>query len=262
MADAWRKLNQKIKEKRAKKGGQSSRKFQGDQLTIQRLSSEVSGKAQKYARVGPREFVPIDTNEELTTNAIKRACKLHFADLVGSNMECDILAGEQGPSCNTVDQIPNLKLIHVRFVGKRNSIPTPSGIALHDIESHFIQSNQSVSCDGVSRAKSVFTPRKRKLELPKSTASSSPVKYPQSMSLSKMIKLGKLNVGKPTTVVNIYKFDVGSVVWSKVPTVVEFLEEKEPVGTGAFRNAFKATSKHSEFAGYKIFLNNYFNVLK
>ena len=53
MADAWRKLNQKIKEKRAKKGGHSSRKFQGDQLTIQRLSSEVSGKAQKYARVGP-----------------------------------------------------------------------------------------------------------------------------------------------------------------------------------------------------------------
>jgi hypothetical protein len=39
-----------------------------------------------------------------------------------------------------------------------------------------------------------------------------------------------------------------------VPTVVEFLEEKEPVGTGAFRNAFKATSKHSEFAGYKFFL--------
>ena len=51
MAEAWRKLSQKIKEKRAKKGGQSGRKIQGDQLTVQRLSSEVSGKAQKYARV-------------------------------------------------------------------------------------------------------------------------------------------------------------------------------------------------------------------
>ena len=249
MAEAWRKLNQKIKEKRAKKGGQSGRKIQGDQLTVQRLSSEVSGKAQKYARVGPWEFVPIDTNEELTIDAIKVACNLHFTDRVGSNMECDILAGEQGPSCNTVDQIPTLKLIHVRFVGKRNESPTSSGTALHDVDSHCTELNRSISCDGFSRAKSVFIPRKRKHEQPKASASSSPVKYPQSMSLSKMIKLGKLNVVKPTTVVSMYKFDVGSVLWSKVPTVVEFCEEKEPIDTGAFRNAFKAISKHSEFAG-------------
>ena len=156
MAEAWRKLNQKIKEKRAKKGDQSGRKIQGDQLTVQRLSSEVSGKAQKYARVGPREFVPIDNNEELTIDAIKVACKLHFTDRVGSNMECDILAGEQGPSCNTVDQIPNLKLIHVRIVGKRNESPTSSGTALHDIDSHCSKLNQSISSDGFSRAKSVF----------------------------------------------------------------------------------------------------------
>ena len=31
-------------------------------------------------------------------------------------MVCDILAGEQGPSCGTVKQIPNTKLIHVRFI--------------------------------------------------------------------------------------------------------------------------------------------------
>ena len=31
-------------------------------------------------------------------------------------MVCDILAGEQGPSCGTVQQIPNTKLIHVRFI--------------------------------------------------------------------------------------------------------------------------------------------------
>ena len=102
MADAWRKLNNKIKEKRANKGGQLSKTFQGDQLTIQMLSSEVSGKAQKYARVGPREFVQFDTNEELTINTIKQACEVHFASRIGSNMECDILAGEQGPSCKTI----------------------------------------------------------------------------------------------------------------------------------------------------------------
>lgn len=32
-------------------------------------------------------------------------------------MVCDILAGEQGPSCSTVKQnIPDTKLIHVRFI--------------------------------------------------------------------------------------------------------------------------------------------------
>ena len=31
-------------------------------------------------------------------------------------MVCDILADEQGPSCGTVKQIPNVKLIHVRFI--------------------------------------------------------------------------------------------------------------------------------------------------
>ena len=93
---------------------------------------EVSGKAQKYARVRPWDFVPIDT-------------------------------GEQGPLCNTVDQIPNSKLIHVTFVGKRYSIV--SSIALHDNESEYIQfdlaAEQPVSFDGVSKAKSVFLPQKR-----------------------------------------------------------------------------------------------------
>lgn len=249
MADAWKKLNQKIKEKRVTKGGQLSKKFQGDQLTIQRLSSEVSGKAQKYARVGPREFVQFDTNEELTINTIKRACEVHFAARIGSNMECDILAGEQGPSCKTINQIPNLKLIHVRFVGKINSSPTSSGLSPHAFDSQYHCIDSSKSASRVSRARSVCLPRKRKLEQHEASTSSSPTKYPMSMSLSKMIKLGKLNVDKPTTVVSIYKFDVVSVVWSKVPTVVEFLEETTPVGTGAYRNAFKASSKHSEFAG-------------
>ena len=40
------------------------------ELTVQCLSSDVSGKAQKYARIGPREFVPF-TEDELTIEIIK-----------------------------------------------------------------------------------------------------------------------------------------------------------------------------------------------
>ena len=52
--------------------------------------------------------------EEFTIENIRRACEKHFA--VDKSMSCDILAGEQGPSCNTVKQIPDFRVIHVRFV--------------------------------------------------------------------------------------------------------------------------------------------------
>ena len=54
MADAaWKKLNEKIKAKRTKttKKDPAKNHRQGDQLTVQRLSAEVAGKAQKYTRV-------------------------------------------------------------------------------------------------------------------------------------------------------------------------------------------------------------------
>ena len=73
MADAaWKKLKDKVLDKvtakRGKKrdvGDTSHKLLKRKELTVQRLSSEVSGKAQKYARIGPREFVPF-TEDELT----------------------------------------------------------------------------------------------------------------------------------------------------------------------------------------------------
>lgn len=62
-----------------------------------------------------------------------------------------------------------------------------------------------------------------------------------------MIKLGKLANSKATTVISIYKFDMENLSWSKVPATVEFNEEKQPFGSGGFRNAYKATTKHPEF---------------
>ena len=75
-----------MKDKRNKKGqstGSSKGINTGDlilcnnELVVQRLSSEVSGKAQKYSRHGPREFVPFE-EDELSISAIKEACEKHF----------------------------------------------------------------------------------------------------------------------------------------------------------------------------------------
>ena len=82
---------------------------------VQRLSSDVLGKAQKYARMEPREFVPFPY-ETVTIKNLKEACYRHFKSRIDENMVCDILAKEQGPSCSLLEQIPNFNVIHVRSV--------------------------------------------------------------------------------------------------------------------------------------------------
>ena len=49
---------------------------------------------------------------QTTPNLI--ACTKHFA--VDSSMHCDVLAGEQGPPSHSTKQIPDFKVIYVRFI--------------------------------------------------------------------------------------------------------------------------------------------------
>ena len=119
------------------KAGRVDEILRKEELVVQRLSSDVSGKQQKYSRVGPREFVAYEY-DEVTADNIKAACQMHFKPRLGTqNLTCDILAGEQGPSCNSVDQIPSLKVIHIRFVesmgleGSRN-VDTASNDSVDD----------------------------------------------------------------------------------------------------------------------------------
>jgi len=91
---------------------------ENDFITVQRLSASVAGKAQKFCRVGPREFVPYKKTD-LTIEGIKEACNEHFKTKIGTGFFSDVLAGEQGPSCNSISQIPNPNLIHIRFLPVR-----------------------------------------------------------------------------------------------------------------------------------------------
>jgi hypothetical protein len=122
MADknvAWKNFKKAMANKRAgKKSSPDTKILEDEAITVQRLSTYVAGKAQKYTRIGAREFVPYEF-DEVTIPNIRRACLEHFD--VGENMFCDILAGEQGPSCLTVKQIPSLNVVHVRFIEDENS---------------------------------------------------------------------------------------------------------------------------------------------
>ena len=48
------------------------------------------------------------TEDELTIENIKRCCERHFAAQIGTSLVCDIHAGKQGPSCKTLEDIPDI----------------------------------------------------------------------------------------------------------------------------------------------------------
>ena len=68
---------------------------------------------QKFSRIGAREFVPFAEYEDLTLANIKLACEKYFSNTVGKSV---VLASEQGPSCSTLEQVPDLRLVHIRFI--------------------------------------------------------------------------------------------------------------------------------------------------
>lgn len=114
----WRKFHLKQAQKRtakAAKKGKGESKNAKDEIVVQRMSSEVSGKQQKYTRIGPQEYVPYEY-EELTFENIVQSCQKYFEKQVEKGMVCDILTGERGPSCKNMHQIPNVKVFYVRFV--------------------------------------------------------------------------------------------------------------------------------------------------
>ena len=238
MATAWKNFKATVKEKRIGKStskGATGKIVENQAITVQRLSSEVAGKAQKYSRLGPREFVAYEYDEVSLEN-IRRACEQHFAPQLGGNLHCDVLAGEQGPSCKCLEHVPDFKVLHVRFV---EDLPSEA-----DGNSHTTKQ-----------------PAKRRRLLPAKASGSEPItvvdlansaqsaiSYPKSLSVVEMMKLGKVISQKSTTPINVSSFDLVKMAWSGKETVVYFSIEKESVGTGAFREAFKAKSVTQGFA--------------
>ena len=228
MAAAWKNFKTAMKEKRTgKKGGCVSHDILArEEVVIQRLSAEVSGKAQKYSRIGPRESVPYDY-EEVTLANIKSACKKHFASIIGNDMLCDILAGEQGPSCSSLDQITDMRVVYIRFIEPAQSYSAKSGREAADPMPGMKRKQQT-------QFKSEPSPKKKKSCVSKMVA--------KSLSVVHMLKLRKVIHDRCTDIMQLYTFDVNQMSWSRNPQEVEFAIEKEPFGIGGFWRAFQASS--------------------
>ena len=63
-----------------------------------------------------------------------------------------------------------------------------------------------------------------------------------------MMKLGKLvKPNEPVSVLEVHSFDLENIAWSLLPQKVEFVVEKDVLGSGGFRQAFKAKSSSGNF---------------
>ena len=231
---AWAKFQAQMKQKRVQKKTKADTGLgagvilQRGELTVQRLSSEVSGKAQKFSRIGAREFVPFADYEDITLPNIKLACEKHFLPTVGKSVTCDVLAAEQGPSCSTLEQIPDLKLIHIRFIQRHE-------------QDH--ESNIFINPDGPPKRK-----RRPASSVPiastsvesDSTWSPKQIKvFPKSLSVSEMLKLGKVVAKKATTLIEVRSFELDPLGWSLTAATIEFNIEKDAFAKGGFREAYR-----------------------
>jgi hypothetical protein len=178
----------------------------------------------------------------------------HFG-ITDGKMTCDVLAGEQGPSCASVKQIPSFKLIHMRFVDEE------AVVVVEDLSA-------AERCPTDSEPPSKRRKPQRqgsRSYLTSHTAhtshevesGASPSKFvPRSLSVLDMMKLGKV-ISKKATSVEIYTFDMKCMSWSETPIMVEFTIEPEPFGVGGFRKAFRATSSHKNFRSFTWVIKKY-----
>jgi len=64
-ADKLKKFKNMMKEKRTGKQGKPNNPSRNkEEIVMQRLSADVTGKVQKYLRIGPREFVQVGFDDD------------------------------------------------------------------------------------------------------------------------------------------------------------------------------------------------------
>ena len=79
MAAAWREFKTAMKEKKNSEKTSNAKTFNWIKvkIVVQQLSFDVCGIAQKYSKMGQREFVPFHC-DEVSFNNMKAACEEFF----------------------------------------------------------------------------------------------------------------------------------------------------------------------------------------
>ena len=210
-------------------------------LTVQRLTASVEGKAQKYTRIGPLTMVGLNKKERTLEN-VKEACMDHF-NMDKNLHECDILAGERGPSFTTIGQVKNWKLLHIRFVDRSGPNQSTQQANVHrhvrrrgegpPVANHVPKSTMMTS---LSRESFMRSKAQSEMVAPSS------VPIAKSVPLSQMIELGKLiPPSREVVTVQMEEFDVQTRSWRE-PFEATISLDINKFATGGCRDAYKATA--------------------
>ena len=207
--------------------------LQHKEIIVQRLSADVTGKAQKFFRMGPQEFVKY-YEDDITIEGIKNACNEHY-----KLANCDVLVGERGPSARHLDHLSTLNIVFVRFLER----PSETLISKED------ENDSSLSLPSTSNLIRQKRPIYDNLEpvskniTPKPPPRKLSCEVPKSISLTEMLKMGKTIENTLKSVnLKLEKFDIGQRYWVTVKEGWEWKVEEKPFANGCFRNAYKVTS--------------------
>eukprot|EP00112_Aurelia_sp_Birch-Aquarium-sp1_P020862 Seg5477.1 transcript_id=Seg5477.1/GoldUCD/mRNA.D3Y31 product="hypothetical protein" protein_id=Seg5477.1/GoldUCD/D3Y31 len=217
-------------------------------LTVQRLSANVEGKAQKYTRIGPLTIVGMNGRERTMEN-IKQACIEKF-EVDKKKHDCDILAGERGPSFTAVSQITNWKVLHVRFCERTlGNCDDDTSELLGQGGSKSSGKDTPSDSLTLSRIRStsflkdldILKPLKKKLPPAAVRPPSVTQGLAKSVPLSEMIKIGKLiPPSREIVCLMLESFDVETQTWCD-PVESKISLSKEKFASGGCRDAFHAT---------------------
>ncbi|XP_066930893.1 uncharacterized protein [Clytia hemisphaerica] len=242
----WEERAQKLKRKRMgqdtvkgdKAGAVGSHILAEREMTVQRLSSVATGKAMKFNKMGPQEFVayPFD---ELTIENLIQACSAHFRDELLDNQRCDILQSQDGPSCSKLSHIKSYKVIYVRLITNVNQ-------ASISIRKYFdkmkMPPRSPLSSMNVLNSSAVSTPSKSiKLQIPQKQKPVQTTQYPKSLSISNMLQFGTAitKMQNPPMEIELQEIDVSAMKWS-YPTSKRFSISETPLTKGGFREVSEA----------------------
>ena len=229
------------------------------EMIMQQLGSEPTGKAMKYQKVGPQEFVDFEY-EEVSIENIKLACSKHFNSTLPAGMVCDILASQNGPSCTKLSHLSNFKTVYVRFIkGKAyDSVFKLPSLASKSIDSRILLRPpfHSMKLIPPSLAGSITSHQHKQPDrksYPEKDTESTRV-YAKGISVSTMLRLRKLvsNVEKLPELVEVSEFNIHNMTWS-APKHLSFIIEDNPFAEDGFRHVFKAKENGKDCVIKKFF---------
>ena len=195
------------------KDGKISTRNAPSDILVQRMSSTASGRVKEYEPLDTRDFVPFGDYDELSIDSIKDACEQFYKAPHGSY---DILASDRGKG---------KKVYFIRFLQPIDS--SHAGVGVCAKIGHQAKSAPATSPNKVAQLHEEHVKIKNTV-------------YPKSVSISDLMKAGKLVKPPKTAVLHLEFLDVQNCCWSINSGSITLETEDKAFASGRFREAFLA----------------------